>query len=376
MDYGLGRTGWYPAASDFAGAIAHVSNYPLAYVYALFQALSGHILGRRVHLRYATKLYPNSYVCLVGPSGLSHKSTAMSLALESLGELIDDMPPIRNVATSQGLLIAMNNEETGERGTLLMVLDELAGLLTKKKQDYASDLMARIVELYSCPATSSNPTRHDPILVQNTFLTLISGSTVEWLQESLSTGDLMAGFGNRMTFVIGDPRSVNPWPKSPRFDDIDWSRIIEFEGETRLDENAREMWDHYFRDFTDRQEETDPFVRVMTERIPEKILKTSMVAAAWYNTHTINDELMEGAIDWGDYLFESVVKLAPAFEYVEKQVIASIQAGHNTRAKLFGALSHALPAERIKKALETLKWLKMIEDTSVKGVFKVSRGEQ
>ena len=45
MDYGLGRTGWYPAATDFAEAIAHVSNYPLAYVYAMFEALSGHIIG-------------------------------------------------------------------------------------------------------------------------------------------------------------------------------------------------------------------------------------------------------------------------------------------------------------------------------------------
>jgi hypothetical protein len=366
MDYLLNKPGWFPAALKYAESIGHVSNYPLAYVLATFFVLSGHILGRRTFIRYATPLYPNSYVCLVGPSALSHKSTAINLALESLGDIIDEMPPIRSLTTSQGLLQAMLNGG----GNAFVVLDELANLLSKKRQDYAADLMARLVELYSCPRTAGNYTRYEPLEVSHTFLTLLTGSTTEWLRSGLTASDLMAGFGNRMTFVLGDPRKVNPWPKAPFWANLQWERITEYEGEIRLDGDAREYWDKdFYPKFDEKQQASTPFVRVLAERIPEKILKAAIVMTAWRNTDLVDLDILQGAVDWGRYLHASVERLTPSFEVEDKQVLASIQQGHNTRPKLFGALSHQIALRRVREACDNLRWLGLVKETD--GFFQI-----
>ena len=374
MDYTIKRKGWFPAASQFVDSVSNVSNFPLAYAYALFLAISGHIIGRQAWIRYAMPLYPNFYLCLVGPSGLSHKSTAVHLIMESLGDMQDDIPTIPGVTTTQGLLMAMYNADDGK---VLLILDEIASLLQKKKQDFASDLISRLVELYTCPRKAGTYTRHDPIEVDQPFLTLLGNSTIEWLQASLSTSDLMAGFGNRMTFVVGTPRPTKDWPAKPHWENIKWPNLLDFQGECFLDESARDVWGDYYSDFSKKQSATvSPFTRVLAERIPEKILKTALIITAWGGSGStvIEADAVKRAIDWGDYLYECVEELSPSFEDAEKQIMQAIKGGWNTRNKLFGKLSHAIQPFRIRKALDNLKWLGIIADTD--GELRVLKAQQ
>ena len=354
MDLDLNRPAWNPAALRFNDAIGHCSNYPLAFVYGLFMALSGHILGRRSYIRYATPLYPNSYICLVGPSALSHKSTALSLGLASLGDDLAGMFPLRSVTTRQGVLAALENNG----GTGLIVLDELATLLFKK-QEFASDLLSTIVELYGCPSNAGNYTRYKPISVENVFLTLVSGSTTEWLRTGLTATNLMAGFGNRVTFVLGDPRKAQAWPGTPL--PFSWERLWHYGAVLRLSTDAQQIWDNYYAEFDATQHTMAPFLRVLRERIPEKVLKAAIVMAAWRNVDLIDDDLLERAIDWGAYLTESITRLAPAFEAEDKLVLAAIEGGAHSRKELFEALSHQMTAKRIREAIDNLRWLKYIE---------------
>lgn len=364
FDYDLKRAGWFPAARRFQDAIGHTSNFPLSYLYAIFLALSGHVLGRKASIRYASTLYPNSYVCLVGDSGIHHKSTAINLGMEALGEeLAADFPPLSSVTTAQGLLIAMENAG----GSGLVKLDELATLLTKKKQDFAADLLSRIVELYACPAQAGTYTRHDPIEVHNTFLTIISASTVEWLQASLTASDLMAGFGNRMTFVLGDPRKEKDWPQPPDFDEIDFTVLTDFNAKCTLDEFAHEMWRDFYTKFQGRQKKAAAFVRVLAERIPEKVLKNCVVQAGWNKNAIIGTPTLEGAIDWGWYLYDCVERLTPSFEQGESQVLAEIKAGVSMRQDLYKRLNHRLDGEKIKRALDALRWFGFIKEDKVTG---------
>lgn len=361
MDLNYRRKAWFPAANRFADAIGHSSNYPLAYVYAMFLALSGHILGRRTYIRYATPLYPNMYICLVGPSALTHKSTAIGLALESLGDTLEGMFPMRGLTTRQGLLIALQNNS----GTGLIALDELASFILRK-QDYASDLMAALVELYSCPRTAGNYTRYNPIEISNIFLSFISGSTTEWLRQGLTTTTLMAGFGNRMTFVLGDARPTQPWPKAPLFNNFSWDCLWNYKGVVRLSEEAQPIWDDWYADFDKAQHECPPFLRVLRERLPEKILKATLVMAAWRNVDIVDDDLLLCAIDWSNYLSDSLHQLAPSFENEDKRVLAAIGNG-TTRRQLFEVLSHDMPIKRIREAVTNLHWLGYL--TEVDGVL-------
>ena len=359
MDYSLNRPGWFPAARRFADALGHTSNFPMAYVHAVFLALSGHIVGRNSHIRYATALYPNSYVCLVGDSGIHHKSTAIALSLEALGtDLLADYPPIRSVTTTPGLLQAMDH--CG--GSALLTLDEIASMLAKGKQDFGSDLLASIVELYACPATKGTYTRHDPILVLNTFLTLIAASTVEWLQTSLTASDLMAGFGNRMTFVLGDPRPERSWPAAPVYKEINFAKLRDFNEVCRLSENARDVWNDAYQKFQARQRAASPFIRVLAERLPEKALKHCVVQAAWRNDPLVSDAMLRGALDWADYLYECLLRLVPSFSSTEAQVLAQVREGVSTRRKLYDKLGHVWSAEQIKRAIAALRWMGLVEE--------------
>ncbi|KKL28017.1 hypothetical protein LCGC14_2379340, partial [marine sediment metagenome] len=288
-DYDLTRKGWFETALQFADVIGHVSNYPYAYLYGMFLALSGHTIGRSAFIRYATPIYPNHFICLVGDSGIHHKSTAINLGLDVWGDMADEYQPIRSLTTSQGLLLAMSKQE----GHTIVVLDELASMLSKKRQDFAADLMSRIVELYGCPRVAGNYTRNDPIEVKEPFLSFISASTTEWLRASVTNQDLMAGFGNRMTFILGDPRGDRPWPLLPSWEPFDWERLSSFKGEIRLDDDARALWNEDYLAFQAFQVKSSPFLRVMSERIPEKILKACIVICAWEGTDIVDAEILE-----------------------------------------------------------------------------------
>ena len=358
MDYGYDRPGWFRAATTYREALAPASNYPLAYIFGVFLAISGHIIGRGAYIRYVTPLYPNQYVCLVGPSGLAHKSTAMNLGYELAQDYLAE--PIRSLVTSQGLLEKMT--ETGGGG--FVILDELANLLNIRRRDYASDLISQLTMLYSCPPVVQHNARHSPIRVEDPLLSLLSGSTVEWLRQSLSASDLMAGFGNRMTFILGDPRADRAWPIPVRKVNLDWERLVHYHGEVRLDEEARTLWDYHFALFSESQRNAGLFHRVLNERTPDKILKTAIIIAAWYDTYIIDRNILAAAIDWGGYLSECITELAPAFEDVEQQVLAAIRLGHNTKTNLFKSLSHTIPVKRIRDSLSNLTWLGFITEDS------------
>lgn len=362
MDYEIARKGWTEPARRFNEAIGHVSNYPLAYVYGLWLALSGDVIGRNAYVRYAVPIYPNHYICLVGDSAIHHKSTAVQVSLETLGDRILDEPPMTDISTSQGLL----DELAGAGGKRLVYLDELASAAKRGKQDFAADVISKLVELYASPRSTGTHTRHNPIVVENVFLTLISCSTIEWLRSSVANTDLMAGFGNRMTFIMGEPRVEKSWPQSPWLEDFEWDKLDGFSGALKLDEQARGLWDEFFEDQGARLRTVSPFVRTLVARIPEKIIKAAIVQCAWYETQIIDLSILEAAIDWGKYVWDCVTELAPAFGMLEEQILQLIASGKIThRRQVMQYLSHSGHSARsIKDALTNLNWLGHVQDTN------------
>ena len=361
FDYHLERAGWYDVADDFAQVVGPVSNYPMAYVYGMFLAVSGAVLGRSTWINYAGDLYANQFICLVGASGSHHKSTAMKNAIKTLGEerTVDGIyQPISSLTTSAGLLLMLKNNF----GQGLVMLEELADMTRKGRQDYAFDLMSRLVTLYDCPPVATNSTKVDPITVEYPTLTLTSASTQEWLRSSISNSDMLAGFGNRMSWILGDPRPIKAWPVKIEMEDFSprWQQLEKFSGEVILDDRARDLWEHWFAGYMRKQAAASPFMQTMAERVPDKIVKAALVSAAWHNTHVVDEGLLEGAVDWGDYLIESLEKMLPSFGNVEERVLATIKDGDNTKGALHSALKHEVNGDTLQRALKTLEWLNLI----------------
>ena len=356
MDYTRNRKGWTPAAEEYAEGLSHVSSYPEAYLYATWLGLSGFIIGRRAWITHARPLYPNFYTVLVGPSAQGRKSTAIGLGVATAASFIDDTPPIRTVTTQQGLLQAMIQNG----GPALVVLDELSSMTGQTKKDYASDLPQRIVELYDNPDTAGTYTLSNPLTVREPFLNILAASTQEWLTGTLTVTDMMAGLGNRLTFVVGDERQSKPWPGTPR-PTLDWSLLYMTEGEVLVTENARNVFTEWYVNFDEAQRKKAPLLRTLGQRMPEKIIKTALVHACWANLDYVDEVMMAQALDWGDYLSESLWHLTPQFEQAEKLVFRVVVNGADTIQKVVRAVGTKLDAYRVKRAIDTLKWMGAVE---------------
>lgn len=352
MDYEFSRPGWHWAAREFADGLEGASSYPLAYLYATWLGLSGHMIGRKVWMYFPRQLFPNMYICLVGPSAQGRKSTALHLAHAAIKDLTVMSPPLRTVTTQQGLLQAMNDQG----GHSLVLLDELSSMTSKSRMDYGSDLLNRITELYDVPDTASTHTRKDPITVYEPFLSILSASTIEWIQSTVSMTDLMGGLGNRMTFIPGDERPLQPWPGRPHYT-LDWTITHIMEGELVPTDECKDLWVQWYTAFDERQRRTSPFLRTMAQRIPEKAWKAALIMSVWNGESYITDASLEMALDWSDYLMDGLRRLVPNFEDHEKQIYTAIQEGHDNRRSLYAVLRNRMTPRQLQNSLKTLEWM-------------------
>lgn len=352
MDYDFKRAGWHWAAKQFADGLKDASSYPLSYLYATWLALSGHMLGRRVFMYFPRRLYPNHYICLVGPSAQGRKSTAMALGYEAIEDLCRFAPPLRAVTTSHGLLQAM----TEQGGTTMVMLDELSAMTSKSRMEFGRDLVQRLTELYDCPKTAGTYTKQNPITVYDPFLSILSASTVEWIQATVSASDMMGGLGNRMTFVLGDERPTMAWPGRPHHT-LDWTILHLAEGEVQPTEECRDLWTAWYTEFDRNQRKSSPFLRTLAQRIPEKVWKTALTMSAWDGQPYITDASLEMAMDWGEYLLDTLRQLVPAFEDHEKQVFHAIVEGYDSKRSLYTLLRHRMHSGQIQQAIRNLTWM-------------------
>jgi len=292
---------------------------------------------------------------LLGGSGTHHKSTALKAALRLQGpERLEDNPPVRALTTEQGLLVAINNAG----GQSLVMLDEIANMLAKKRQDFAASLLSQLVNLYDCPSEAGNYTKYDPIIVTEPYVTFMAASTMEWLRDSLTTNDMLAGFGNRMSWVLGEPRPPKPWPTpiktegaAEMFNNLE---MFASPDGLVLTQDSLDMWGWYYNKFQELQKESPPFLQTMAERLPDKALKAAIIHAAWADSQYIEQEHLEAGIDWANYMHDCLKELLPSFGNREQNIMAAIAKGKDTKRKLYADQSHKFTSEMIKKSLDSL----------------------
>ena len=69
----------------------------------------------------------------------------------------------------------------------------------------------------------------------------------------------------------------------------------------------------------------------------------------------IDLEILQQAVNWGHYLEKCIKILAPSFETLDKQVMAFINNGTDTKESLFKALGHFNTAREINDVVYNLE---------------------
>ncbi len=188
----------------------------------LITALLPHLgvtLGNRVFmLSNSNRIFPNIWSCLIGPSSVSRKTTAINYAQYSLdfnerrleGEPVDvyeqETLLLTNVTLSKlHSLLALN-------GTRLFRHNELSGWLSEMNKHFNQGYKQAITELYDgVSKTVTTQERTERIL--NPALSIVTATTEAWMYRHIrDSQDQMGGFLQRFIYFV--VRDVN-------LDDID-----------------------------------------------------------------------------------------------------------------------------------------------------------
>ena len=173
------------------------------------------MLGRRIHVYHARRLFPNFYICLVGRTAITRKDTARYRTQRLLNDLHSEenqenpqFQILPGISSAEGLLDALG----GERKVVVLSESELLSLLAKARQEALSNLIPKLTSLFDCPDLETLKTRQRTVVCKEPFLSISSGTTLAWLQKALTEKDIYGGFANRFIFVHGNPKTPLPFP--------------------------------------------------------------------------------------------------------------------------------------------------------------------
>ena len=316
---------FFRLGATYAERMARSTEANPAFHYASLLTVVGAAIGRRLYLPYNHKLFPNLYTCLVGASGLSRKSTAIRLALGT----VEGIEYLTGLSSMEGLLKRL--EASG--GELLVVLEELSSLLLKaKKQEYAAAIIPKLAELYDSPAKVDLPTKVKPVTVLNPFVAVLSATTPEWLEQSLDMADIMGGFANRFLFILGEPQGYVSNPGLPDYSGIvtpiaeALAKLPDGETELELDADASELWSSWYQAWMKELATEDEVFRVLAIRIPEFVLKATIIVHTLEGYGTlIGWESLQAAIQFVTYAHQCLRDLRPMFSPLELKVLRIIE---------------------------------------------------
>ncbi|MEM4700779.1 MAG: hypothetical protein QXZ51_01370 [Candidatus Bathyarchaeia archaeon] len=191
----------------------------LFHVWCALVALSS-AAQRKVWLDYdgLFQVSPNLYVCLVAPPGKCGKDTAMN----KVREILDNIPGIRTKSDSitKEKIFAYMQEITTQfpleghklravvHSSLTIFASEMSLLIKKGDKDFVSALNA----LYNTIPVLRHSTKHNSeSIIVKPFLTILAGTTPDWLNANIQEDLLEGGLSARMIPVYSNT------PKPPNY---------------------------------------------------------------------------------------------------------------------------------------------------------------
>ena len=156
---------------------------------------------------WGMRVYPNLWSVLVAPTGFYRKSTCMGFGLDLIRQ-VDLKWIYPNKFTEEKFLKILS-----ERASGVISIDEFGSFLNSLGRDYLSGLKELLTELYG-NKPYLRETMKDTSRIESHSISILAGSTIEWLRGRAAAGDLEAGFLPRFLFWRGDtklPRKGWTW---------------------------------------------------------------------------------------------------------------------------------------------------------------------
>ena len=323
----LPEIAWRGSFANYRDLVAHTTEAADEFHYATFLQVFGCTLGRRLNVYHAGTQYPNFYTCLVGRSGLTRKDTSHKSGRKVINMLhahvdYEQNPPfkiISGIRSVEGLL----DELAGENRVRLIIQGELLALLSKARQDKLGHIIPTLTELYDCPDILNPPVHQKNVKPAiKPFLSIMAGTTEDWLHKALYEHDIYGGFANRWLYFYGPlkrPLSDPPKVDKQKLDNLvhelnfirEWAEDVP-DGEVTISDEARELFASYYAEYYRRCNQPG-LIPTLIVRIQDFIFKIALLYAADQQQSIISAEHLKAAIEVGNYLEDSSRQLFANF---------------------------------------------------------------
>lgn len=209
-------------------------------------------------------VFPNMYVVLVAGSAKCRKSTAINIAADFIRRI---EPPIKTMSqkmTPEALIGSLSGTNVKGDSSIISeavgvaVVDELATLIDANA--FKSGMIPLLTKLYDDKDFPYETRSRGIELVKNPCLSILGGSTLHWIRESVPVVAIGGGFTSRVIFVFCDSSDkLVPWPKLTeenikRGDAIahDLCQVAKMRGAFGFTDNAKSMYSSEYKNFRER----------------------------------------------------------------------------------------------------------------------------
>lgn len=198
----------------------------------------GSVLNNRVYLHRGDadllpKLFPNPWVLLLAPPGRGHKTSTINMGVNCLMQACPEVRLLADKLTPESLVKALS--EPVEKEQIRIGPRDATGLIKAPelsvffgKQQYNVGLVSLITDLYDYREEWASETimRGKSVLRHN-CISIIGGSTPDWLQTMLPQDAFTGGFMSRYIIVEMPPTYFKRVAKPLGVDDVTWQDLVQ-----------------------------------------------------------------------------------------------------------------------------------------------------
>lgn len=270
---------------------SEITDAPVLYAQWLAYLVVSCVLNKSVYMNYGSfsKIYPNLYLLIIGPSSVYRKSFSQKLAASVVREMYDEFQ-LLDFSSRESFISEMAREDRQPPGCGLMLIDEMAGFMARAKtsthftgmiQDLSSAFDADRIE------RRVGVKEDEKVIykVVDPFLNLTAACSYDWLTKSIETSDLTGGFMSRFLWIVPPDKKGAHWSEARQGDPLKRAMMIEqlreiqgLIGEMKWSTDAKAFWDFWYDDF--REKNKGGRWDAMFERMTNQTRKIAMINAA------------------------------------------------------------------------------------------------